>query len=135
MTAVVVTFAIALAALIAPVLWRLDDPVEATVDAPPALPAPAGLSATTSCDGFLSTGSDLSWSAVTGATSYELWRRNPAGEAWERVAATGATGTAMRDADLSVDSTYVYRVRALDGPLPGRWSAPVTARTPLFCFT
>lgn len=122
-------------AVVAPTMLRLDDPVRATIGAPPALPAPQGFATVTSCDGFLATGADLSWSAVSGASAYELWRRSPSGAPWERVTTTAASVTSFRDADLGVNSTYVYRARALDGPLPGRWSEAATARTPLFCFT
>lgn len=134
-TALATTVVLAAAALLGPALLRLDEPVRATLQAPPVLPGPEGLAATTSCDGFLSTGADVAWTGVFGATGYELWRRNPAGEAWKQVATVEAGTTVHRDTDLGVDSTYVYRVRGLDGPLPGRWSAPVTAQTPLFCLT
>jgi serine/threonine-protein kinase len=134
--ALVAMSAIAAAVAVAgPALLRLDDPVAATVGAPPALPAPATLDAATSCDGFLATGSDLAWSGVEGATAYEVWRRNAAGESWGPVTTVSSAVTALRDPDLAIDALYVYRVRALDGPLPGRWSSAVTARTPLFCLT
>ena len=130
----VATVAAALVAILGPVLLRLGDPVDASITPPPSLPAPAGLTVATSCDGFLSTGADLSWSAVTGATGYEIWRRSGGGS-WDPVTTASPATTALRDDDLGVDSTYVYRVRALEGPLPGRWSEAATARTPLFCFT
>jgi hypothetical protein len=132
---VLTTVLLAAAALVTPAMLRLDDPVRATMQQPPVLPAPQGLAAGTSCDGFLATGSDVAWTGVFGATGYEVWRRSPAGETWQQVTTVPEDVTAYRDVDLGVDSVYIYRVRALDGPLPGRWSDPATARTPLFCLT
>jgi hypothetical protein len=130
-----ITVVSALVAIVGPALLRLGEPVDATIKVPPSLPAPDTISAATSCDGFWSTGTDLSWSAVTGATGYEVWRRSASAGTWDRITTAAPATTALRDEDLGIDSTYVYRVRALDGPLPGRWSEPATARTPLFCFT
>jgi hypothetical protein len=83
----------------------------------------------------MSTGADVSWSAVDGADGYEVWRRGLSGEAWARVVAVAADTTRARDVDLGVDTAYVYRVRALDGPIPGRWSEARIARTPLLCLS
>jgi hypothetical protein len=51
------------------------------------------------------------------------------------VVAVAADTTRARDVDLGVDTAYVYRVRALDGPIPGRWSEARIARTPLLCLS
>jgi serine/threonine-protein kinase len=132
---VAITVVLAAVALVVPSVLRIDDPVRASLQVPPVLPAPGDLGAATSCDGFLSTGADVAWTGVVGASGYELWRRGASGEAWRPVATLAGGVTSHRDADLGVDSAYVYRVRALDGPLAGRWSEPATARTPLFCLT
>jgi serine/threonine-protein kinase len=118
-----------------PVLFALDDPIHPRAIPPEALPAPTGLVATSSCDGFLSTGVDLSWSSVSGADGYEVQRRGGTGTAWDLVT-TATRGTlAVRDPDLGVDTIYTYRVRALDGPIGGAWSRRVRTSTPLFCFS
>ncbi|MGZ4131537.1 MAG: protein kinase domain-containing protein [Actinomycetota bacterium] len=125
----------AAALIVGPSLLALRDPVAARVAGPPSLPAPTGLAAGASCDGFLSAGVDLSWGPVPGATGYQIWRRGTSGEPWTQVTQVGAGATALRDHELGLNAFYVYRVRGLDGPLPGRWSAPTTARTPGLCLT
>jgi hypothetical protein len=56
----------------------------------------------------------LSWTGVTGATFYEVSRRQPAGT-WD-VIGTPAT-TSFSDAGRTAETTYVYRVRAGDAAL------------------
>lgn len=77
---------------------------------------------------FVATGNPtnvtLSWSAVTGATSYELSRR--AGNTWN-VLATQA-GTGYTDNALSGADTHVYRVRALDGASASGYAIDVATR-------
>ncbi|HKO55536.1 MAG TPA: glycoside hydrolase family 44 protein [Thermoanaerobaculia bacterium] len=59
----------------------------------------------------------LSWTAVAGATSYEVWRSFNNG-AFALLTPTGAT--AFNDNSVSASTTYLYEVRALAG---GVWSA------------
>jgi hypothetical protein len=131
LVAAIVTTVLAAGGLIlGTTLAGLRDPVAARVTGPLPLPAPTGLAASASCDGLLSTGVDVSWDAVPGASGYQLWRRGTSGEAWRQVTQVAAGATSVRDHGLGGHAAYVYRMRALDGPLPGRWSAPVTAHTP-----
>ena len=122
-------------ALVVPSLLTATRPMAATAVPPPRLAAPADLTVSTSCDGWWSTGADLSWTPVDGADGYEIWRIGTADDAFELVATTGAATTAVRDADLGIDTTYRYRVRATEGPRVGAWSAQAEALTPLLCLT
>ena len=122
-------------AIVVPAMFSAAQPVRATSDPPAQLPAPSGVTVATSCDGWWSTGADVVWEPVAGASGYELWRRGTAGDTFERVAQMGADATAFRDVDLGVDTTYTYRVRAVDGLALGAWSAAAVARTPLLCLT
>jgi hypothetical protein len=124
----------AIGAVVAPTVFRLAQPVAADAEPPPLLAAPVGIELASSCDGFFQAGVDVTWSAVAGASGYEVWRRSTSGEGWTRAASVQGTATSVRDPDLGVDAVYVYRVRALDGPLPGRWSAAATVDTPFLCF-
>ena len=54
----------------------------------------------------------LSWNAVTTATTYEVQRRATDGS-WSTIATPAVPGAT--DGGRDADSTYVYRVRALDG--------------------
>jgi hypothetical protein len=122
-------------AIVVPAMLGAAQPVQATAEPPARLPAPAGVTATTSCDGWLSTGTDISWEPVEGATGYEIWRRGSADDTFTRLEPVGADVTAVRDVDLGVDMTYTYRVRAVDAPAVGAWSVAAVARTPLLCLT
>lgn len=65
------------------------------------LATPEGLTATQ----VLSTSIDLSWSAVVGATGYEVERNGT-------VIATGLAVTSYTDTNLNPNTLYTYRVRA-----------------------
>ena len=121
-------------AIVVPSVLGVATPVRTEVPPPPQLPAPADLTAATSCDGWFSTGATVSWSAVPSATGYEIWRRGTAG-GWRLAGTVGSDATAARDPDLGVDTTYTYRVRALDGRAVGAWSVAASAATPLLCLT
>ncbi len=118
-----------------PSLLAARRPLDASVPGANPLPAPAGVTATASCDGFLSTGVDVGWAAIAGADGYEVWRRSASGQQWSAVATTGPAAGAIRDADLGVDASYVYRVRGLRAGAGGSWSDEVTVGTPLLCLT
>ena len=87
--------------------------------------APSGLTATPGGQQVA-----LSWTASTGATSYNIYRgTTPGGEAATPVA-TNVTGTAFTDTGLTVGQAYYYQVSAIDGQGEGPLAAEVSA-TPL----
>jgi eukaryotic-like serine/threonine-protein kinase len=133
--ALIALIVVSAAALVGPSLLAARRPIGHAGPGPHPLPAPSGVTATASCDGFLSTGVDVGWAAVTGADGYEVWRRSAGGETWGEVTSAGsATGT-VRDTDLGVDTSYIYRVRAVRGGAAGLWSDEITVGTPLLCLT
>ena len=73
--------------------------------------APTGLSATATSDSIT-----LSWSAVTGADSYEV-KRSPGGET-----PTTVTGASHRFPDLTAGTAYTLSVRAWNGSGASAWS-------------
>ncbi len=93
------------------------------------LPAPTGLAVTGTTDTTVS----LSWNAVTGAASYDVYRGG------SKANASAITGTTYTDGGLSSSTTYSYTVAAVDGSgVVGAQSSSVTATTTGFavqCFT
>ena len=73
-----------------------------------ALSAPSGLSAS---DGTSETAVALSWGAVSGATSYTVYRGTAANPT--AVLASGVTGTSYSDTSAVAGTTYHYRVKAV----------------------
>jgi hypothetical protein len=80
------------------------------------LDAPANVVATASS----TTSAAISWSAVSGATSYQVWRSSMNG-AFAMVGSSGTTN--FNDATLSANTAYLYKVKAIAGavvsPLSG----------------
>ena len=80
-----------------------------------------------------STAISLSWSAVTGAASYELWRYE---NSWTQVGGTiTEPTTTYADASVEIGKTYFYQVMAKgpnggDGAWSNRVSAVVPSTTP-----
>ena len=107
----------------------------ATVTGPDAVPTPSELVATASCDGLFSTGVDLSWSGTGPSKGYEIWRGTGTGDRALVARVRGVHHEAFRDADLGVDTSYTYRVRAFDGPRVGGWSNVAEVATPFLCLT
>ena len=68
----------------------------------------------------------LSWSMVTGATSYELWRYD---NSWATVGGT-ITATSYSDSAVEIGKTYYYQVRAKGPDGDGAWSNRVNATVP-----
>jgi predicted outer membrane repeat protein len=66
-----------------------------------AMATPSAFSATASS----STQINLSWGAVGGATSYEVWRNSALHQS--------TTSTSLADTGLTANTTFVYRVRAI----------------------
>jgi len=103
-------------------------PVTATTSGTaPRLPAPSGLAVTATT----SSSAALSWNAVSGASSYDIYRNG------SRVNTTAVSGTSYTDTGLSAGTSYSYTVAAVDsaGNI-GSQSGPVTATTTAApCFT
>ncbi|MFE0648408.1 fibronectin type III domain-containing protein [Streptomyces sp. NPDC059534] len=86
----------------------------------PALPAPAGLAVS----GTTATGASLTWNAVSGAASYNVYRDGT------KVNTTPVTTTTYTDTGLTAGTTYGYTVAAVDtSGTAGTRSAPVNATT------
>jgi hypothetical protein len=90
-----------------------------------AVPAtPTGVSATATS----STQVQVTWSAVTGATSYEIYRRNPGGSFSLR----GTSLTTSYPDAASASTSYLYRVRAVNLAGSSADSAADLATTVIF---
>jgi fibronectin type 3 domain-containing protein len=90
------------------------------------LPAPATVTATP----LNATRITVTWSAVTGATSYKLYQSTSGGP-FVQVGALLAPTTTMQVANLTTKTTYMYEVLAVDsGGNLGHLSTPVSATTP-----
>jgi hypothetical protein len=72
--------------------------------------APNGLTVTDEGNGEVS----LSWNAVSGAASYNLYRSPLSGGGWVRVNASALTATNFTDTGLRNGQTYYYVVTAID---------------------
>jgi predicted phage tail protein len=88
----------------------------------PALPAPTGVVAS---DGTYSDKVRVSWSAVSGATSYEVWRSISSSSASATVAGTAAT-TTFDDTTTTANTTYYYWIKALNASGSSLFSASNT---------
>lgn len=83
-----------------------------------ALPAPYGVTVTAASGN----GASLSWNAVSGATSYNIYRNG--------TKVGSPTGTSYTDTGLSAATSYSYTVAAVDSSgTAGTPSSPVTATT------
>jgi hypothetical protein len=94
-----------------------------TVTTPAA--APTGLSATAS-QGQVS----LSWTASLGATSYDIYRGNSAGQEGNTPIATGVTAPTFADSNFTGGTTYYYEVTAVDAAGQSAMSSEVSATPP-----
>jgi hypothetical protein len=81
--------------------------------------APNGLAAT---EGNAQVG--LTWSAVSGAAGYNVYRSPVSGGGWVKINSSLVTGTTFSNTDLQNARTYYYAVTALDSA--GNESAPST---------
>ncbi|HEU4886272.1 MAG TPA: CAP domain-containing protein [Thermoanaerobaculia bacterium] len=86
--------------------------------------APAGVSAIATS----STQVQVTWNAVTGATSYEIYRRNPGGAFTLR----GTSLTTSYTDSASSHTAYLYRVRAVNAGGSSGDSASALATTVMF---
>jgi fibronectin type 3 domain-containing protein len=94
----------------------------ASTATPPLPAAPAGVGAAA----VNSTRVSVSWGAVTGATSYEVWRSTVSGGPYAKKATVA--GTSYTDTTVSAATTYYYVVRTVDanGTSPNSGEATVT---------
>ncbi len=130
----IVTLAAAL--LAAPSIASMGASVTPRVEGPEPLGVPQDVEAAASCDGFMSTGVDLSWTPGGQAGGYEIWRRGGTARDPKLVASIeDPSATTYRDVDLAVDTTYSYRVRAVDEPRVSRASRETIVATPLLCLS
>jgi YVTN family beta-propeller protein len=80
---------------------------------------------------------NLSWTAPTDnggfdITGYEIERSTDSGSTWSTLAVnTGSTGTTYSDTCLSANTTYMYRVSAINGMGTSSPSDTASATTPL----
>ena len=84
---------------------------------------PAGDLRATAQDGGIS----LDWDSVPGATAYRLYRSESGPDGPWTIAADALVATSWLDAGLVNAREYHWAVEPLDGCLPGRWSATVSA--------
>jgi len=87
--------------------------------------AASGLRATLSNN----TNVNLSWTAGSGATSYNLYRAAESGGEGTNPVVTGITGTAYTDTNLNSGTTYYYQVVAVNGSGPSGYSPEAQATT------
>ncbi|WP_282697292.1 PHB depolymerase family esterase [Streptomyces sp. CC208A] len=93
---------------------------DSTTGTPATLPAPTGPTVTATT----ATSASLSWNAVPGAASYEVYRDGT------RINSAPVTGTTYTDTGLTPGTTYGYTVAAVDASgTPGTRSGTITATT------
>jgi hypothetical protein len=73
----------------------------------------------------------LSWNAVSEADSYKVYRAESAEDTYNSIG-TSQTASYTDDSDLSVDTTYYYKVSALNGDLESSQPEYVSAKTLLY---
>jgi hypothetical protein len=73
----------------------------------------------------------LTWDSVTGASSYKVYRAADAGGTYDSIG-TSTTTSYTDAADLSLDTTYYYKVSALNGDLEGSLSTYASETTLLY---
>jgi fibronectin type 3 domain-containing protein len=91
---------------------------------PPPPPAPTGLSATAASSSQI----NLSWTASSGATSYNVKRATVSGGPYTTVA-TGVTATSYSNTGLAASTTYYYVVSAVNAGGESANSAQASATT------
>jgi len=72
----------------------------------------------------------LSWHAVAGATSYNIYRTAESGYEPAAPSVTGITGTSYTDTGLNDGTTYYYQVVAVNSSGPSGFSPEAHATTP-----
>lgn len=107
--------------------FSLYAPIIATDPAAPS--TPSGFSGTAASVSSI----DLSWSVVSGATSYDIYRSDSLGGTYSRLGSeptvsSGAT-LSYTDTGLSAGTTYYYKITAINGSGESEGSAPITVST------
>jgi len=97
--------------------------VAPTASVTPTLAPPSTVAAVDASD----TAIDLAWTAVPGATGYEVFRSTQADPAFHSLATVG--GLSYGDAGLEPATEYRYEVRASDGGAISSFSAVVSRQT------
>ena len=69
------------------------------------------------------------WDMSSDETAFEIERRTAAGGSWSRVLSTAANVSSMNDTGLAPGTSYVYRVRAVNGASPSPYSNEAAAAT------
>ena len=72
----------------------------------------------------------VSWNAVSGATSYQLYRTANSGSESATPSVTGISGTTFTDTGLNPGTTYYYRVAAVNSSGVSGFSTEASASTP-----
>lgn len=98
-------------------------PLVATGEAAPAMPT--DLQATASG----STGINLSWTAVSGATEYNIYRSATETGDYAKINTSQVTGASYGDTGLSAATTYYYKVTAVNSSGESAASANASATT------
>jgi hypothetical protein len=70
---------------------------------------------------------NLSWNAVSGATSYKVERSTSSGSGYSQITSTGST--TFNNTGLSASTTYYYRVRASNSAGDGSYSSVANGTT------
>ena len=76
-----------------------------------------------------SSGVELSWNAMSGVASYDLWRWARSAGTWTEIAAA-VSGTSFTDAAVVTGESYVYQVQAHGAAGPSAWSNQVEVTVP-----
>jgi hypothetical protein len=70
---------------------------------------------------------NLSWNAVSGATTYKVERSTSSGSGYSQITSTGST--TFNNTGLSASTTYYYRVRASNSAGDGSYSSVASGTT------
>lgn len=97
-----------------------ESPATAEVSAAPTLGTPGSPAAAGT-----STNIGLTWTTVSGATSYNIWRSTTTGQ--ELRYAAGVTGTSFTDYGITLGVTYYYKISAVSPLGQGSKSSEVSA--------
>ncbi|MVM39319.1 hypothetical protein GO730_20045 [Spirosoma sp. HMF3257] len=74
---------------------------------------------------------NLTWTGVSGATSYQLERSPNGNDSWTKIADPAGSATNYSDAGLTPNTRYYYRLRAVISGNNGPYSNVTNATTPM----